>query len=158
MRVRYRKAKKEDAELLINLYNASFYKDYVKYGECPAYGKSKQEMETSIALIPKILVLCDHTPVGVISAARIDKGVYHIGCLCIIPAYQGQGIGTQALRHLLNVVYPDWRRFTFITPADKTENIKFYTEKCGFRIGSRNMDGQVPVVGLYKERQTPLNE
>lgn len=41
MNIKYRKAAVEDAELLIEIYNASFYSDYIKYGECPAYGKTK---------------------------------------------------------------------------------------------------------------------
>ncbi len=29
-----------------------------------------------------------------------------------------------------------------ITPIDKTENVRFYTEKCGFAIHSEEMDGK----------------
>ena len=35
MKIEYRQAVKEDAELLIGIYNAAFYSDYLKYGECP---------------------------------------------------------------------------------------------------------------------------
>lgn len=35
MTIEYRQATLEDAELLINIYNASFYSDYLNYGECP---------------------------------------------------------------------------------------------------------------------------
>ncbi len=42
MSLNYTKAKKEDADLLIEIYNASFYDDYIRYGECPAYGKDKR--------------------------------------------------------------------------------------------------------------------
>lgn len=48
MKLAYRKAVKEDANLLIDIYNASFYEDYLHYGECPGYGKTKEEMELSI--------------------------------------------------------------------------------------------------------------
>ena len=48
MKIEYRKADIVDAELLIDIYNSSFYSDYVKYGECPAYGKTKEMMEKSI--------------------------------------------------------------------------------------------------------------
>ena len=41
----FRQADITDAELLIEIYNASFYNDYIKYGECPAYGKTKEVME-----------------------------------------------------------------------------------------------------------------
>lgn len=48
MGLRYIRAEKKDVDLLINIYNAAFYADYVKYGECPAYGKTREEMEASI--------------------------------------------------------------------------------------------------------------
>lgn len=39
MDIEYRCAKTEDAEMLVEIYNTSFYHDYVRYGECPGYGK-----------------------------------------------------------------------------------------------------------------------
>lgn len=42
MKIEYRKADITDAELLIDIYNFAFYSDYIKYGECPAYGKTKE--------------------------------------------------------------------------------------------------------------------
>ena len=38
MDISYRNANIEDVDLLIEIYNASFYSDYIKYGECPGYG------------------------------------------------------------------------------------------------------------------------
>jgi hypothetical protein len=48
MTIEFRQAALEDAELLINIYNASFYSDYLRYGFCPGYGKTKEMMEESI--------------------------------------------------------------------------------------------------------------
>ena len=48
MKLEFRKASLADAEQLIEIYNTSFYDDYIKYGECPAYGKTKEVMEKSI--------------------------------------------------------------------------------------------------------------
>ena len=48
MTITYRKVTSEDAELLIELYNASFYDDYLRYGTCPGYGLTKERMEESI--------------------------------------------------------------------------------------------------------------
>ena len=45
MKLEYRKANISDANLLVEIYNKSFYSDYIKYGECPAYGRTKKEME-----------------------------------------------------------------------------------------------------------------
>ena len=62
MKIEYREADIADAELLIDIYNSAFYTDYVKYGECPAYGKTKEMMEKSIINYPKfrlIITLCE---------------------------------------------------------------------------------------------------
>ena len=48
MKIEFRQAAMTDAELLVEIYNASFYNDYIKYGECPGYGKTKEVMEKSI--------------------------------------------------------------------------------------------------------------
>lgn len=45
MELSYRRTKKEDADLLVDIYNQSFYQDYIKYGERPAYGRTKEQMK-----------------------------------------------------------------------------------------------------------------
>ena len=152
MDITYKKAKMEDAQVLIDIYNAAFYDDYVRYGECPGYGKTLEIMEKSIIKYPKYMILCDKKPVGVISCKMLEPGTYEVGCLCVIPEYQGKGIGTKAFQFALSQ-YADWERFTLVTPVDKEENVKFYTEKCGFRIDSTEMDGNVKLVRFYKERE-----
>jgi len=140
--IEYRQAALEDAELLINIYNASFYDDYLRYGSCPGYGKTKEMMEESISKYPKYIILCDNEPVGSISSKKLEKGVYEIGCLCVVPEYQGKGIGTQAIQ-FAKTLYEDMEKLTLVTPIDKKENVKFYTEKCGFHIESIERDGNV---------------
>ena len=132
----FRKANEEDAELLIELYNASFYDDFIRYGECPGYGKTKEMMEESIRKYPKHVILCDHEPVG---------------CLCIVPGLQRKGIGTQAIQ-FIKTAYEDWERFTLVTPVDKRENALFYTEKCGFTLVSTEKDGNVELGRFVLER------
>lgn len=151
MNLRYVKAKIEDADLLIKIYNASFYDDYIKYGECPAYGRSKEKMEESIEKYPKFIIYSENSPIGAISAEDRGNGEYYLGCLCVIPEYQGKGIGTKAFHYMLEY-YSDWKKVTLITPADKEENIAFYTKKCGFEIDGTEMDGNVKVVHFLKER------
>ena len=155
MEIGFRKAAAADAELLIDIYDSSFYDDYVRYGECPAYGRTKEVMERSIAEFPKFLILYGSRPVGCISCRETEPGVYEIGCLCVIPEFQGRGIGTAAVG-FAKTYYKDWKRFTLVTPADKSENVRFYTEKCGFRIQSFEKDGNVEVARFVLERQIPL--
>ena len=155
MDIEFRKAEMADAELLIEIYNASFYSDYLRYGECPAYGRTAEMMRQSIIDFPKFLMVCGGRPVGCISCKEAEKGEYEVGCLCVIPEYQGKGIGTAAMEFAKSY-YSDWTRFTLITPVDKTENIRFYTEKCGFAIQHLEMDGSVSVARFILERQMPV--
>ena len=77
--------------------------------------------------------------------------MYEIGCLCVRPEFQGKGIGTSAVAFAKSH-YEDWKKFTLITPVDKEENVRFYTEKCGFKIAATEMDGNVKVVRFVLER------
>ncbi|MDE7259821.1 MAG: GNAT family N-acetyltransferase, partial [Lachnospiraceae bacterium] len=65
--------------------------------------------------------------------------------------YQGMGIGTLAFRHML-AICSDWRQIILVTPSDKEQNRKFYTEKCGFNVGGKAMDGNVEVTYFILER------
>ena len=75
MKLTYRKAVKDDADLLIGIQNSSFYDDYVFYGECPAYGQTKEHMKRSIEYFTKYIILNDDIPVGALSFK--DKGDGH---------------------------------------------------------------------------------
>ena len=151
MTMSYRQATLEDAELLIDIYNAAFYDDYLRYGVCPGYGKTKEMMEDSIREYPKYTILCDNVPVGCISFKQTESGVYEIGNLCVVPEFQGKGIGTQAIQ-FVKILLKDWKKLTLVTPIDKIENVKFYTEKCGFHIVTTEMDGNVELAQLVLER------
>jgi ribosomal protein S18 acetylase RimI-like enzyme len=151
MTMSYRQATLEDAELLIDIYNAAFYDDYLRYGVCPGYGKTKEMMEDSIREYPKYTILCDNVPVGCISFKQTEIGVYEIGNLCVVPEFQGKGIGTQAIQ-FVKILLKDWKKLTLVTPIDKIENVKFYTEKCGFHIVTTEMDGNVELAQLVLER------
>ena len=151
MKIEYRKADITDAELLIDIYNSAFYSDYIKYSECHAYGKTKEMMEKSIIDYPKFIVLHNSEPVGCVSCKKVETGIYEVGCLCVVPEYQGKGIGTQAIKFITSY-FEDWNKFTLITPIDKEQNVKFYTEKCGFDIVSMEIDGNVKVARFVLEK------
>ena len=108
-------------------------------------------MEQSIIDISKFLIICDSKPVGCIACKELETGVYEVACLCVIPEFQGRGIGTAAMKFAKSF-YSDWKKFTLVTPIDKSENVKFYTEKCGFDIVSEEMDGNVKLVRFVLER------
>ena len=144
MKLDYKLAATDDAGLLVDIYNASFFSDYQRFGSCPGYGKSIEMMEESIRLYPKHIILCDNRPVGCISCYSNAPQEYEIGCLCVIPEYQGKGIGTQAVQFVKNL--------TLVTPLYKRENVRFYTEKCGFQIVGTEKDGNIELVRFLMER------
>lgn len=147
----YRKAEKKDAELCITIYNSAFYDDHIKYGECPAYGRSKEDMEKSIEDFPKIIAYRDGNAVGLISFKSEGEGKYYIGCLAVIKEYQGQGIGTSILKMFMDQ-YKDWTELTLVTPKDKDENVRFYTKRFGFEIVGEEDDGKVVVYNFLLKR------
>jgi hypothetical protein len=52
----------------------------------------------------------------------------------------------------LKTLLEDWEKLTLVTPLDKKQNVKFYTEKCGFHIESTERDGNVELARLTAER------
>ena len=108
-------------------------------------------MELSIDNCDKYIIINKNIPVGVLSFKKDTIGNYDIGCLSVLFRYQGMGIGTKAFHYMLSIC-TDWKRITLVTPADKEQNIKFYTEKCGFKVGNKKLYGNVEIVNLYMER------
>ena len=151
MDLQIRKAVPEDAGTLIKIYNAAFYEDFVRYGVCPAYGRSVDEMQKSIIEIPKYIAFHDSIPVGVISVKDKGEQVYYIGCLCVIPEFQRKGTGHQLIE-FIKTQYSDWKKIELITPVDKEKNVKFYTQKCGFVIDREETDKSVKVYHFIMHR------
>ena len=148
----YKSADISDADILIDIYNSAFYDDYIRYGHCPAYGHSRESMEQSIRDYPKTIAYDNERAVGVISVKAKGAGKYYIGCLAVKKEEQGRGIGTLLMKHFLSE-HPDWKEITLVTPKDKEQNIRFYTERFGFKITGEEDDGAVTVLWFKLSRQ-----
>ena len=151
MELFYKNADINDAETLIDIYDSAFYDDYILYGECPAYGRSVENMEQSVLEFPKVIAYDQGKAVGVISYKPEGSGKYYIGCLAVKKEEQGKGIGTALMRHFLDE-HPDWNEITLVTPCDKEQNIRFYTERFGFDITGEENDGHVKVLWFRLSR------
>lgn len=123
----FRPAEEKDVPLLTDLYDRAFLEDFQRYGQCPGYGRSQEQMRDSLRRVPKQILLFGGTPVGVLSYERRDDGSVYLGCLCIVPEMQGRGLGTRAFAHMLEEC-PEVHRFELVTPADKAQNIAFIPE------------------------------
>lgn len=141
MNITFKKSVLEEAGMLIKIYNQAFYDDYIRFNGCPGYGHTLEEMQKSILENNKFIIYADNNPVGVISVSDKSNGSYHVGCLCVIPEYQHKGIGTKAVQ-FIKQMFHDWNEITLETPAEKKENVEFYTKKCGFHIIGTIMDGK----------------
>ncbi|SCW26538.1 Acetyltransferase (GNAT) family protein [Ruminococcaceae bacterium YRB3002] len=144
----YKLADISDADILIKIYNSAFYDDFIRYGQCPAYGRSRLDMEQSVRDYPKIIAYEEGKAVGVISYKAEGQGKYYIGCLAVIKEEQGRGIGTLLMDHFMSE-HPDWNELTLVTPRDNERNIRFYTGRFGFEIVGEEVDGAVTVL-LFK--------
>ena len=147
----YKEALKSDAEVLVEIYNSAFYDDFIRYGHCPAYGRSKENMEQSILDYPKTIAYDQERPVGVISYKAEGAGKYYIGCLAVVKEEQGRGIGTLLMKEFMSA-HPDWKEITLVTPKDNERNIRFYTGRFGFEIVGEENDGKVTVLWFKLSR------
>lgn len=123
----FRPTEEKDVPLLTNLYDRAFLKDFQRYGQCPGYGRSQEQMRDSLRRVPKQILLFGGVPVGVLSHERRDDSSVYLGCLYIVPEMQGRGLGTHAFAHMLEEC-PEVHRFELVTPADKAQNIAFIPE------------------------------
>ena len=147
----FRRADINDIDVLIDIYNSAFYDDYLRYGRCPAYGRTKENMEQSLKDFPKIIAFDRDKAVGVISYKAEATGKYYIGCLGVKKEEQGRGIGTSLMKHFFDV-HPDWNEITLVTPEDKEANIRFYTGRFGFEIVGEEFDRNVKVLHFRLSR------
>ena len=145
MELIYKNAGKSDAEVLIDIYNSAFLDDYLRYGQCPAYGHTIESMERSVLDFPKTIAYDSENPVGVISYKNEGPGKYYIGCLAVKKEEQGKGIGTSLMKYFMDG-HPDWNEITLVTPKDKEENVRFYNGRFGFDITGEETDGDVTVL------------
>lgn len=144
----YKHADINDADILIEIYNSAFYDDFIRYGQCQGYGRSRENMERSILDYPKTIAYDNDKAVGVISVKDEGAGKYYIGCLAVKKEEQGRGIGTSLMKHFMSE-HLDWVELTLVTPKDNERNIRFYTERFGFDIIGEEVDDVVTVL-LFK--------
>lgn len=149
MKIIFRKATTDDIELAIDLQNKSFYQDYIKYGTCPSYNRSKEKMLNIINDHFDFIIYADDLPVGNIIVKIRSNHECHVNSICIIPKYQKNGIGKIAMKFLeSNFSY--CKLFTLDTPFDKKENISFY-EKCGYKVIAKNDSSNIKCLLFEKQ-------
>lgn len=148
MRIRFEKARVEDANKLVEIQDHSFYGDLVKYGECPAYGEGIDKMEEYIETRIVYKILDGNKIIGDIIIRKQTNDEYYLRVLSIIPEYQNKGIGGRALNFIFNE-YPSVMRWSLVTPQDNIRNCHFY-EKHGFKKYSEEIKSERLTLNKYE--------
>ncbi|BBF42063.1 acetyltransferase, GNAT family [Lachnospiraceae bacterium KM106-2] len=147
--IRFRKAVLEDAQHIIELQNKAFYDDYQEFGVCPAYGCSLEQIEEAIKTYITYVICDEERIVGKISVHKVNEGHYFVDCLCILPDYQGRGLGSEAIR-FVELEMEDATYWSLVTPKERPNNHEFY-RKSGYIITGETKDQDVELVELEKQ-------
>ena len=76
-------------------------------------------------------ILADEQLVGGLVVFRKKPDHYELGRIFLLPEFQNQGIGAQAM-HFIELSFPEVHRWTLVTPRWNRRNQHFY-EKMGYR-------------------------
>jgi len=115
------RAQPKDAKRLAEVFNASFYSDYIKYGECPGYNKTEDSMLSRMKEYIVYKIIVENVIAGAISIKKEADNHFYLDALCVIPDYANKGIGQHAMRFLDNE-FPYAIHWALETPTDKTQN------------------------------------
>jgi ribosomal protein S18 acetylase RimI-like enzyme len=146
--VLFTQATNDDIQDLIEVQNQAFYDDYIKYGECPGYGRTYESMKRSIGNCIVYKIMVDSNIIGDIIVRDNHDDTYFLGGLCVIPTNENSGIGQKAMRFLEHQ-FKGAHHWSLETPADKERNHYFY-KKCGFYITREYNVGAVKIVLFEK--------
>ncbi|WOO35199.1 GNAT family N-acetyltransferase [Anaerocolumna sp. AGMB13020] len=130
MRIDFELANENDTNKIINVQNQSFYEDYVKYGECPAYNESEQAMFNQIQNASVYKILKDKEIIGDIVIRKRENNNFYLRVISVIPQYQNLGVGQMAIKFIENE-FPEASEWELITPFKSYRNHHFY-EKMGY--------------------------
>ena len=137
--VLFTQATNDDIQDLIEVQNQAFYDDYMKYEECPGYGRTYESMKRSIGNCIVYKIMVDSNIVGDIIVRDNHDDTYFLGGLCVIPAYENNGIGQKAMKFLEHQ-FKGAHHWSLETPADKERNHYFYKIDCKMKCAT--LDGK----------------
>ena len=109
------------------------YKPYVEQNWGEWNEQTQQELfEKFLAACEKEIqiVLVNNKPVGFFHGENLDQSTYEIQNICIIPAFQGKGIGT----NILNKLIDEHKHQTIKIQCFKQNPVKNLYERLGFKL------------------------
>lgn len=150
MNLSFEKALEQDAAELIYVLNLSFYEDFIRFGECPGYNVSLEDMKQRIRDSFHYKIILDGRIIGDISVRTKGDNQYWLGCLAIIPEFQNRGIGSKAIK-FLGREFPNAIFWGLDTPIQKAGNCHFY-EKMGFVGIEDKMHSEKVTLRIYEKK------
>jgi ribosomal protein S18 acetylase RimI-like enzyme len=147
MNITIEKAILSDASKLIEVQNASFEEDVIRYSECPAYNESLEKMQEMIKTLLVYKIMANGEIIGDLIIRRCLNKEYYIRVLSVIPEYQNKGVGAETLDYIFKA-YPDALKWTLITPKTSIRNCYFY-EKLGFQKVGEEVKSEKLTLNVY---------
>ena len=132
MQITFECASDNDVPALVQVQNQSFYADYIQYGFSPGYHASETLLRRNIKNHFVYKIICEGKIIGVIIVRKNGNGRYFLSCLCLLPAFQNKGIGSQAF-YFLDALLPMATHWALETPSANQQNLRFY-QKHGFAV------------------------
>jgi len=134
MQISFGRAVPTDVDTLVKAQIAAFHHDSVLYPDVEIGGPPGYDsVEDTLDKLQDSLyytILCDGQIVGGMVVYDMGEGRVHLDLIYIVPAYQGTGIGSQAM-DFLEQTYAVATRWTLDTPSWAVRNQHFY-EKFGY--------------------------
>ena len=140
-----------DFDILRDIGHQAFEEDKLAYGQGPDIYENPDFLRPLLAedgVVRKLMA--GDTPIGLTVTFMRTPTSCWLGCLCLLPTWQGRGLGGQALR-LLEAAYPDVCQWALDTPAANPRNRHFY-EKAGYREIERNMTDEGLELVVFEKR------
>lgn len=155
MNITFEQTWEEDVPQLVAVQNRSFASDLTKYGVCPGHGHAPEVLQRRIRSREAHVytIRADGEIIGDIIVREEAPGEFTLGCLCVLPEWEGKGIGRRAIA-FLEGAFADASRWRLSTPADKARNIRFY-ERNGFTVSGRSVDQGVEIVTMERRMDAP---
>jgi len=138
MKIELVKAEISDAERLLEIQKSCFIphlERYQDYATSPAT-ISLNKIQRQIQKDNFYKILADDLWVGSINIKKLDnEGNYMLHIINVLPAYQGRGIGQQAIK-LIEEIFSDAKSWRLETLEDMAGNRHLY-EKMGYQLTGR---------------------
>jgi len=130
--LRLQPATPEDYDTLCDIGHRAFHADKLAYGQGPGLYEDPTFLLPMLAAADDTvcLLMAGDTAIGITITYQRTPTSRWLGCLCLLPEWQGMGYGGAALR-LLEATYPETCQWALDTPAASVRNRHFY-EKAGF--------------------------